>query len=183
MDIQDGLRTTLIAAALKILEEEGEEPSLRAVARAAGVSAMAPYRHFSDKADLMAAVANHGFETLGSALVRADDQPGAEQALFAQGMAFIDFARANPALFRLMYSHQYGNADTGAVRATYEVLFKRVAAIRPAQATAAALACRSLVQGLAAIAVAGRLAPARPDDIAIALRLLIAGVRAGADGL
>jgi AcrR family transcriptional regulator len=50
VETQDGLRTTLIAAALKILEAEKAEPSLRAVARAAGVSAMAPYRHFTDKA-------------------------------------------------------------------------------------------------------------------------------------
>jgi AcrR family transcriptional regulator len=179
VDPRVGLRATLIAAALKVLEAEKAEPSLRAVARAAGVSAMAPYRHFSDKADLMAAVANRGFEMLRDALLVADDQPDAREALFAQGMAFIDFARTNPALFRLMYSHQYGFASSDAVRATYEVLAKRVAGIQPTHVTAATLACRSLVQGMATIELSGRLKPAEHDDIAIAVRLFVSGLGSG----
>ena len=179
IDTVSGLRNTLIAAALRILEAEREEPSLRAVARAAGVSAMAPYRHFADKAGLLAAVADHGFESLKSVLIAADDQPDPREALFAQGMAFIDFARSNPALFRLMYSHQYGRAGSDAVQATYEILAKRVAGIVPMHAAAATLACRSLVQGMATIELSGRLAPAELDDIAIALRLFVSGL--GAD--
>ncbi|MGX5803420.1 TetR/AcrR family transcriptional regulator [Bradyrhizobium sp. Arg314] len=179
MDNQIGLRETLIEAALSILEAESAEPSLRAVARAAGVSAMAPYRHFPDKAGLLAAVASRGFEMLRSALNAADDRPDAREALFAQGMAFIDFARMNPALFRLMYSHQYGHADTHAVQGTYEVLATRVAGILPAHATAATLACRSLVQGMATIELSGRLMPAERDDVANALRLFVSGLGAG----
>lgn len=169
----------MIAAALNILRADKEEPSLRAVARAAGVSAMAPYRHFPDKAGLLAAVADHGFNVLRSALVAADDQPDAREALFAQGMAYIDFARRNPALFRLMYSHQYGSASTAAVQATYEVLARRVAGILPAHAAAATLACRSIVQGIAAIELSGRLAPSEPADVAIAVRLFVSGLGAG----
>jgi AcrR family transcriptional regulator len=174
VDTQIGLRETLIAAALRILETESEEPTLRAVARAAGVSAMAPYRHFPDKAGLLAAVASRGFEMLRSVLVAADNEPDAREALFAQGMAFIDFARTHPALFRLMYSHQYGHAGMDAVQGSYEVLATRLAGIFPAHAVAAAtLACRSLVQGMATIELSGRLAPAEPEDVAIALRLFV----------
>jgi AcrR family transcriptional regulator len=169
------LRETLIAEALKMLETEQEEPSLRAVARAAGVSAMAPYRHFPDKAGMMAAVADHGFQRLRSALAMADDQPDAREALVAQGLAFIDFARKNPALFRLMYSSEYGSASTEAVRGTYDVLARRVAGIVPKQAAAATLACRALVQGIAAIELSGRLM-ASPGDIAVALRLFVSGL-------
>jgi len=176
----DGLRATLIAAALELLEAEKAEPSLRAVARAAGVSAMAPYRHFADKAALLAAVANHGFQTLRDRLAAVDDQRDAREALIAQGMAFIDFARANPALFRLMYGHQYGSADPEAIRATYDVLARRVADVLPGHAVAATLACRSLVQGLATIELNGRLGPAGPDDIAMAVRLLVSGLAASA---
>ena len=179
MDTQIGLRAALIAAALELLEATGEEPSLRAVARAAGVSAMAPYRHFPDKTALLAAVADHGFESLRGALIVADNQPDAREALFAQGMAFIDFARTNPALFRLMYSHQYGNAGTDAVRGTYEVLARRVAGLLPEYAAAATLACRSLVQGMATMELSGRLAPAERNDIAVALRLFVSGLGAG----
>ncbi len=178
---QVGLRETLIAAALDILEAKREEPSLRAVARAAGVSAMTPYRHFSDKAGLLAAVADHGFEILRNALIVADDQPDPREALFAQGMAYIDFARTNPALFRLMYSHQYGSAGTDAVQGTYEVLAKRVAGILPTHAAAATLACRSLVQGMAMIELSGRLGPSQPEDIATAVRLFVAGLGAGTE--
>jgi AcrR family transcriptional regulator len=179
VDTQIGLRETLIAAALRILETESEEPTLRAVARAAGVSAMAPYRHFPDKAGLLAAVASRGFEMLRSVLVAADNEPDAREALFAQGMAFIDFARTHPALFRLMYSHRYGHAGMDAVQGTYEVLATRVASILPVHAVAAAtLACRSLVQGIATIELSGRLAPAEPEDVAIALRLFVSGLGA-----
>ena len=182
MDKNVGLRKTLIDAALKILETERAEPSLRRVAREAGVSAMAPYRHFTDKAGLLTAVASHGFVILRNALIDADNHPDARHALFAQGMAFIGFARTNPALFRLMYSHQYGHADTDVVQDTYEVLAKRVAGILPAHAAAATLACRSMVQGLATIELSGRLAPAKPDDIAIAVQLLVSGLAAGMSG-
>src|SRR5262249_54642733 len=167
----------LVAAALQLLEDEGEAPSLRAVARAAGVSAMAPYRHFPDKAGLLSAVASHGFEMLRDTLAIADNEPDAYEALFAQGMAFIGFARANPALFRLMYSDQYGSANLDAVKASYDVLFKRVAGIVPRDAVAATLACRSLVQGMATIELNKRLTPAKAKDVAIAVRLFVSGLR------
>jgi len=179
VDTQGGLRDRLIAAALAILEAEREEPSLRAVARAAGVSAMTPYRHFSDKAGLLAAVADHGFNALRIALTAADDKPDAGEALYAQGMAYIHFARAHPALFRLMYSHQYGSAGTRAVQGAYEVLARRVAGVAPGRAAAATLACRALVQGIAAIESSGRLAPSHPEDIPTAVRLFVTGLGAG----
>lgn len=140
---------------------------------------MAPYRHFTEKAALLAAVANRGFEILRDKLVAADDVADPSEALFGQGMAFIDFARAHPALFRLMYSDHYGGAVTDAVRGTYEALAKRAGEILPEHAAAATLACRSLAQGLATIELDGRLAPAEPGDIAIAVRLLVSGLASG----
>ena len=68
------LRETLVAAGLAILEEGGDPASLglREAARRAGVSAMAPYRHFSDKDALLAAVATVGFDRLRVDLEAAD---------------------------------------------------------------------------------------------------------------
>ncbi|WP_162249966.1 TetR/AcrR family transcriptional regulator [Methylobacterium sp. Leaf456] len=68
------LREALVAAGLAILEEGGDPASLglREAARRAGVSAMAPYRHFSDKDALLAAVATVGFERLRADLAAAD---------------------------------------------------------------------------------------------------------------
>ena len=166
------LRDALIAAALRLLEARGEEPSLRAVARAAGVSAMAPYNHFPGKAGLMAAVAHRGFEALRDALAAADDRADPREALVAQGVAFVAFARANPALFRLMYGQSYGGAEAEAVWDTYRILADRVADIVPPELVApATLACRSLVQGMAAIALGGRLAPSEEGDVAVAVQI------------
>ena len=138
---------------------------------------MTPYRHFPSKAALLAAVASHGFEMLGRLLVAADDHPDAGEALVAQGVAFVEFAAANPALFRVMYSHEYGSADTAVVRKTFETLANRVASLIPEHASAATLACRSLVQGMATILLNGRLGPSQPEDIAVGIRLLVQGLQ------
>ena len=99
------LSRALIEAARRILEAEGPAAlSLRAVAREAGVSPAAPYHHFKDKTELLEAVAHEGWEAVGHAITAArhsSADPGA--ALGAIGMAYLTFARANPALYRLMY--------------------------------------------------------------------------------
>ncbi len=170
-DSKDGLRAALLVAALDLLESDGNAPSLRAVARAAGVSAMAPYRHFEDKAALLAAVADRGFAMLGDDLAQADACADAAEALFAQGVAFTCFARRRPALFRLMFGPEYGHAGTVAIQRADEVLDRRVAELVPGSANAAKLACRALVQGLAMIELSGRLKPQREHDIEAAIRL------------
>src|SRR5919107_731159 len=66
------LRQALLDAALELLRAEGAAAlTLRAVARAAGVSQAAPYRHFADRGALVAAVAEEGFERLGAAMMGA----------------------------------------------------------------------------------------------------------------
>jgi AcrR family transcriptional regulator len=171
MESNDGLRATLLEAALDLLEKDGTAPSLRAVARAAGVSAMAPYRHFEDKAALLASVADRGFAMLGEELAKADKHSDAKEALYAQGVAFTRFARRHPALFRLMFGPQYGHAGTAAIRHTDEILDRRVAELVPESAVAAKLASRALVQGLALIELSGRLEPLRENDVEAAIRL------------
>src|SRR5690242_21938592 len=59
------LRAALLAHARELLDRDGAEAiSFRAVARAAGVSATAPYNHFHGRPDLLAAMATAGFATL-----------------------------------------------------------------------------------------------------------------------
>jgi AcrR family transcriptional regulator len=149
------LRETLVATALRLLQE-GEEPGLRAVARAAGVSAMAPYRHFADKAALMTAVAEAGFDRLRARLEAADALPTGElntdegrEALLRQGLAYIAFAREEPLLFRLMFGQASGCASAAAAQS---VLARRAATlVAPEAVPAAVLACWSIVHGLAAL--------------------------------
>jgi AcrR family transcriptional regulator len=99
------LSRALVQAGRRILEKEGPAAlSLRAVAREAGVSPAAPYHHFKDKCDLMAAVAHEGWHELGDAVseARAHAQD-ARHGLSEIGVAYVIFARKNPALYRLMY--------------------------------------------------------------------------------
>ena len=63
------LRDALIRAGLEILEnEDAHALSLRKVARQAGVSHAAPYRHFEDKNSLLSAIATQGFQLLSAAM-------------------------------------------------------------------------------------------------------------------
>lgn len=98
------LRRALVDAARRLLESEGPTAlSLRAVAREAGVSPAAPYHHFKDKAELLDAVAREGWDVLSGLM--SDAKRGAEglHQLTALGIAYVCFARDNPALYRVMY--------------------------------------------------------------------------------
>jgi AcrR family transcriptional regulator len=99
------LRRALIDAASRLLEAEGPSAlSLRAVAREAGVSPAAPYHHFKDKGELLEAVAQEGWELLDAALAKAKiEAPSPKQAMNGLGVAYVCFARENPALYRVMY--------------------------------------------------------------------------------
>lgn len=98
------LRRALVDAARRILEAEGPTAlSLRAVAREAGVSPAAPYHHFKDKAELLDAVAAEGWTMLDAALGKARAEAPLKESMNALGVAYVCFARENPALYRVMY--------------------------------------------------------------------------------
>ena len=100
------LRQVLMKEALRVLEQQGEVGlSLRAIAKTAGVSPNAPYRHFADRDELLAALSAEGFTAFADALNGACDPAlPAIKALEDMGVAYIEFAVANPALYRLMFS-------------------------------------------------------------------------------
>jgi AcrR family transcriptional regulator len=152
----------LIAAARELLAEDGTEAlSLRAVARRAGVSAMAPYRHFPDKEALLAAVAAEGFREFRSVLEAADSTSPPDRALLEQGVAYVRFACAQPALFRLMFGPPRQGAHPALKRdeeQAYSVLAARVAAETPAPLRQSrTLACWSVVHGLASLIIDGQI--------------------------
>ena len=99
------LRRALIDAASRVLEAEGPSAlSLRAVAREAGVSPAAPYHHFKDKTELLEAVAHEGWDMLDASLAAAKaNAPSPAAAISELGVAYVCFARENPALYRVMY--------------------------------------------------------------------------------
>lgn len=100
------LKATLIEASETIIETQGLNAlTLRAAARASGVSHMAPYRHFDDKDALLAAVAGKGFLELANRMKdAASGQSDPVERLLQIGVAYVYFAHCHPGLFRLMFS-------------------------------------------------------------------------------
>ncbi|TDV45399.1 TetR/AcrR family transcriptional regulator [Actinophytocola oryzae] len=123
------LREALLKATLELIETEGiGAVSLRQVARSAGVSPGAPYHHFPDRAALLTALSDEGFRRLADTLTRAHETTStATEALEAILLAYVEFAQANPAYFRLMFrpelkqSHK-GDTGTEAGEAAFAVL-------------------------------------------------------------
>lgn len=105
------LRTALIEQGLQLLELRSVDTlSLREVARGAGVSAPAVYRHFPDKAALLRALAREGLVRLAAEQAEAAVR-SASNGFAASGAAYVRFALANPALFRLIFTSGPGPAS------------------------------------------------------------------------
>jgi len=100
------LRSALVEAGMEALKTTAiADLSLRQLARDVGVSATAVYRHFPDKQALMRALASEGIEQLGQfQQAAADGAANSADAFAATGRAYVRFALAHPALFRLMFS-------------------------------------------------------------------------------
>ncbi len=177
-----GLKTRLIGEARILLEGDGIAAlTLRATAREAGVSHMAPYRHFRDKDDLLAAVAEQGFRELTEFIDRAVARHGDSRA---GGVAYVSFALENPALYRLMFGAGLASPQQfpGLVAAGAQAFQRCVEASRAKGAGAgdneeapdAAIALWSVVHGLASLAADGLVTlpppgPAREKRIAAIL--------------
>ncbi|MFW6093291.1 MAG: TetR/AcrR family transcriptional regulator [Pseudomonadota bacterium] len=100
------LREALLAAAEHLLHDQGLQGlTLRACARRAGVSHAAPKHHFADLSELLSEVAARGFDRLTDALVAARAAAGEDlDARFvAVTRTYVNYARSNPAHFRLMF--------------------------------------------------------------------------------
>jgi AcrR family transcriptional regulator len=189
------LRHSLIQAGLQVLAEQGVDAlTLREVARRAKVSQAAPYHHFADKADLISAIAQHGFEDFAEAL-RAGAETmgdGALQRLTGMGLAYVQFAVANPELFRLLFRPELrgGTRDEPAAEAmeragsaAYQVFLDAVtAAVTDGSVQGSvedvAVAALSIVHGLSTLLVDGPidLRQRPPDTLA---RVVISALGSG----
>lgn len=101
------LRADIVAAAVALLDETGDEAavSLRAVARRIGIAAPSIYRHFADQPTMMLAVVEQAFDELNAVLREARDAAGEQPRarLFAVCTAYLDFAREHPGRYRTMF--------------------------------------------------------------------------------
>jgi AcrR family transcriptional regulator len=107
------LRNALLESARKILEEETlAQLSLRAVARRAGVSHAAPYRHFPNHESLLVELAAEGFAELRKELRDSVATSDAEPDRIAKiGAAYMRFVVRRPELTSLMFGPQLPNRD------------------------------------------------------------------------
>ena len=108
------LRRALIDTALELVTEEQDWTfSLREVARRAGVSHHAPYNHFPEKLDLLAAIAAVGFERLRDGMLQRDGRdrrPGG--APCRDRGTYVRLGLENPALYRLMFGPALSDAGS-----------------------------------------------------------------------
>jgi AcrR family transcriptional regulator len=87
-----------------LLDREGKESvTMRRVARAVGVTAMALYRHFADRAALLNALADAGFQDLAARVTAAPKLRDPEKRLLKILDVFLNFALERPRLFELMF--------------------------------------------------------------------------------
>lgn len=99
------LKTELIEKGLKILDEEGYDSfSMRKVAKACGVSQTAPYRHFKDKNDLIAAITMTALQVFNQSLEQAFVGGGdPKRQLKDMGIYYIRFFKENPEYLRILF--------------------------------------------------------------------------------
>jgi AcrR family transcriptional regulator len=165
------LSAALVRAAMELLEESGENAlSLRAVARRAGVSPAAPYRHYADREALVSAVAAVGYRELAERLTAAHPSPSTPEQLASVAIAYVQFALERPALFRIMFGEPCDHDNDERVAATEAVsLYVRAIVERTfpqADTEAMATAIWALVHGLAFLYLDGKLDATTPSVVA-----------------
>src|ERR1700687_5492875 len=99
------LREELLQGAVRVIAELGPAAfTMREVARKAGVSHNAPYRHFQDKEALLAAVAAEGFDRLTESMRKtAQPAPGATERLRLAARGYVKFSLRFPEHFSVMF--------------------------------------------------------------------------------
>lgn len=154
------LRATLVLSALEMLESD-EAFSLRALARRAGVSTAAPYRHFPDRKALETAMAVHGLRELLGDLAGDTPLPRSTAEVAELAVGYVRFALRRPALFRLMFGQPCDDQDDERVQAAgalHDYLEAVMAAVSPqSDPVSLAAAGWSLAHGLAFLHLDGKL--------------------------
>jgi AcrR family transcriptional regulator len=163
------LREELLAAAIRLIAETGPTAfTLREAARRAGVSHNAPYRHFRDREDLLAAVAAQGFRELTQAMVDAARQRSdALERLKRAGLGYVTFALRRPEHFTVMFDAPMSKRKHPDSAAAAELAFgtllgcvkncQGAGRLPPGDSRQMALLAWTMVHGIAKLAITGRL--------------------------
>ncbi len=184
------LRSALLAAAEQTLADGGVQAlSLRELARELGVSHAAPRRHFADKQALLDALAETGFDRLGSELDEAIAQGGDFRGRLAKlAQAYVRFATRDAALLELMFAGKYRPGAAAGLReaadrafaAPFQLIADGQAAgdVVGGDVERVAIVVGATFQGLAVMANQGLLRDAPPEAVvAEAVDRLVLGLR------
>jgi AcrR family transcriptional regulator len=165
------LRTALLDQAQQTVRERGvEQLSLRDLARQIGVSHGAPRRHFADRQALLDALAQAGFERLGSELRAAVHAAGDgfEERLRATAAAYVQFATEDADLLELMFAGKHRDptgALADAANRAFAVMFDLIVqgqangALQPGDPERVGLVLFATIQGIATLVTAGLVQP------------------------
>ena len=187
------LRRVIVETAEAMLrEDKGWQFTLRELARRAGVSHAAPYKHFPDKASLLLELALRGFDQLTRETKAAlTPRPrSARKELQAVAGAYIAFGVNHPSLYRLMFSSDAGDPHVAhlseralaAMGVLVDVLGRgqQSGAFRRRPLPGQAAACWAQVHGLTMLSIEGLLMPEKVGTAPVqaALETLLEGVEA-----
>lgn len=188
------LERALLQASIRLIAQAGPEAfTLREVARIAGVSHNAPYRHFRDKESLLAAVAAEGFRHLARSLQEhSAKRRGAWQRFVAAGEGYVAFALRWPQHFAIMFDappprEGHPDYDAAATQA-FGVLLGHIVecqqegSLPAGDAHRFALVAWSLVHGIAKLAGTGRLGMTSKADVMRFARFAIESSLRGLSG-
>ena len=113
-------RERLVEAAVSLLDAGGEAAvTMRAVGKAAGISHNAPYRHFADRAALLAGVAERDFAALTDTFAAIEGEDSSPFDRLRRALdAFVDYGETNPARYRLLFGDPAIAAHGGGLETT-----------------------------------------------------------------
>ena len=175
------LAAALVQSAIELLNEDpAAELSLRAVARRAGVSPAAPYRHFADREALVSSVAAVGYRELAARLRAASESPSSVDDVADIAVAYVRFALERSGLFRAMFAERCDTTSPDrveAVEAIREYLNAVVAAtVSTSEQDEVATAMWALVHGLAFLYLGGKFTETAPAEIDARVRSTVRAV-------
>jgi AcrR family transcriptional regulator len=163
------LKRALTSAALSLVAEKGPKGfTLTEAARRAGVSAAAPYRHFADRAELLATVAEQGFRELHADLTAAADVASEPRAQVIElGRTYVRWAVAHPDHYQVMFGAENVKADYPDLAVAAEQAFgdlldaitrcQEAGIVEGQDPREVAAPLWSLVHGVASLAIGGEL--------------------------